>query len=303
VKDYQDQKAVDSADSPVIAYAGPLAVLVDRFSASASEIVAGALQNYGRAIIIGDSSTHGKGTVQQIIEMRDFVAQVSRGDVKTGATKLTIQKFYLPDGSSTQLKGVVPDIVLPSIDDYMPHLGESDLPHALVWDKISSSFFDGKPLDNRVLTPLREASQQRLGSLDEFTYLKRNIDWFKTREEQKLISLNLAVREKEKADDDAFRKQMNAERDRLAKNDYAYTEIRLGPPLPPKAEAPKAAEAKDGDNDEDELSTDENDAYAKVDVDLRESLRVIEDAISLSKSPEFAATGHAPLTAQILKKG
>jgi len=143
VKDYESHIDVDSDDDPKLAYDGPLAVLVDRFSASASEIVAGALQNYGRAVVIGDSSTHGKGSVQTIIEMSKFV----RGPVKTGAAKLTIQKFYLPNGSSTQLKGVVPDIVLPSIDDYLP-IGESAMPHALVWDEIPSSFFSGKPLDS-----------------------------------------------------------------------------------------------------------------------------------------------------------
>jgi carboxyl-terminal processing protease len=305
VKDYQNRITVDSDDNPTVAYSGPLAVLVDRFSASASEIVAGALQNYGRAILIGDTSTHGKGSVQQIIEMREFVTQLARSPVKTGATKVTIQKFYLPNGSSTQLKGVVPDIILPSIDDYMPQLGETDLPHALAWDEIPPSYFDGKPLDSKVLAPLREASRQRQGSLEEFSYLRKNIDWFKSRQEQKLISLNLNLREKQKTDDDAFRKEMMAEHDRLAKNDFAFKEIRLGPPLPPKIKAPGKADAKDPDaaDDEDELSTDENDSYVKVDIDLREALRVIGDALALSKNPEFLASGHAPLTAQVSKKG
>lgn len=304
VKDYQNRIAVDSDDNPAITYAGPLAVLVDRFSASASEIVAGALQNYGRAIVIGDSSTHGKGSVQELREMREIVPQFARSPVKTGAAKLTIQKFYLPNGSSTQLKGVVPDIVLPSIDDYMPQLGESELPHALVWDEIPSSFFDGKPLDAKVLTPLREASRQRQSSLEEFAYLKKNIDWFKVRQEQKLISLNLDLREKQKAEDDAFRKEMKTEHDRLAKSDYAYQEVRLGPPPPPKVKAPKK-DAPNGDagSDDDELSTDDDDSYVKVDIDLREALRVIDDALVLGKSPDFLASGHAPLTVQALKKG
>ncbi len=306
VKDYQNRIAVDSDDNPAVTYTGPLAVLVDRFSASASEIVAGALQNYGRGIIIGDSSTHGKGSVQELREMRELIPQFARSPVKTGAAKLTIQKFYLPNGSSTQLKGVVPDIVLPSIDDYMPQLGESELPHALVWDEIPSSFFDGKPLDAKVLTPLREASRQRQSSLEEFTYLKKNIDWFKARQDQKLVSLNLDFRQKQKVADDAFRKELKTEHDRLAKGDYTFKEVRLGPPLPPKVKAPKKPDAADGDadGDDDTLSTDvDNDSYAKVDIDLREALRVIGDALTLSKSPEFLASGHAPLTVQVLKKG
>ncbi|HWA08283.1 MAG TPA: carboxy terminal-processing peptidase [Opitutaceae bacterium] len=300
VKDYQNQVSVDSDENPAIAYSGPLAVLVDRFSASASEIVTGALQNYGRAIVIGDSSTHGKGTVQQLIEMREWIAQLGRSPAKTGAAKLTIQKFYLPNGSSTQLKGVVPDIVLPSVDDYMPQLGEKSLDHALVWDEVKPSFFDGKPLEAKVLDPLRAASLQRQGSLEEFSYLQKNIDRFKALQDQKLISLNLDTRRKQQADDAAFRKDMKAEHDRLAKNDFTFREIRLGPPPAPRVKAPK----KDGDDEaDDDDSADENDSYAKVDIDLREALRVIDDAIALSKTPDFAANGHAPLTAMTSKKG
>lgn len=307
VKDSQNHITIDSDDNPSIAYSGPLAVLVDRFSASASEIVAGALQNYGRAIVIGDSSTHGKGSVQELREMREFIQQFARSPVKTGAAKLTIQKFYLPNGSSTQLKGVVPDIVLPSIDDYIPQLGEAKLDHALAWDEIPASTFDGKPLDAKVLTPLRDASHQRQASLEEFSYLKKNIDWFKTRQEQNLVSLNLDVRRKQKAEDDAFRKEMKTERDRLNKNDYAYQEVRLGPPPPPRVKATKKADDQnpDVDADDDELSTDDNEDYVKGDIDLREALRVINDAVTLGKNPEFVANGQAPLTAQVSasKKG
>ncbi|MGH7958784.1 MAG: S41 family peptidase, partial [Opitutaceae bacterium] len=117
VKNFTGEIHIDSDRDPKIAYAGPLAVLVDRFSASASEIVAGALQNYGRAIVVGDSSTHGKGTVQQVVEMKQLNRALATSPQKTGAAKFTIQKYYLPSGASTQLKGVVPDIVLPSIED------------------------------------------------------------------------------------------------------------------------------------------------------------------------------------------
>lgn len=305
VKDYQNHITVDSDDNPAVAYSGPLAVLVDRFSASASEIVAGALQNYGRAIVIGDSSTHGKGSVQELREMRELIPQFARSPVKTGAAKLTIQKFYLPNGSSTQLKGVVPDIVLPSIDDYIPQLGEAKLDHALAWDEIPSSFFDGKPLDAKVLSPLRDASHQRQASLEEFSYLKKNIDWFKTRQEQNLVSLNLDVRRKQKDEDDSFRKEMKTERDRLNKNDYTYQEVRLGPPPPPRVKATKKADDQSPalDADDDELSTDENEDYVKGDIDLRETLRVLTDAVSLAKNPDFLASGQAPLTVQASKKG
>lgn len=298
VKNYSGEIHVDSDRDPRIVYGGPLAVLVDRFSASASEIVTGALQNYGRAIVVGDSSTHGKGSVQQVVEMKQLSRQLALSPQKTGAVKFTIQKYYLPSGASTQRKGVVPDIVLPSIEDYLP-IGEADLPRALVWDRIPTSFFDGEPLDAKVLTPLRQASLERQSSLDEFSYLRRNVEWFKTRQEQKLISVNLEERQRQKAADDAFRKEMKAEKERLAKNEYPHTPLYLGPPPAPRIRAPK----KDTD-DEDDLAEvfDENETIAKADVHLREALRVVSDAIALGRNKELWASTRPPLTAASVSK-
>ena len=294
VRSYFGDVKVDSDDDSALAYSGPLAVLVNRFSASASEIVAGALQNYGRAVIIGDTSTHGKGTVQTIIEMKNVVQQLASTPIKTGATKLTIQKFYLPDGSSTQLKGVVPDLILPSIDEYLP-VGESALPHALAWDKIDSTHFDGHPLAATVLAPLRVASDARLGQLDEFAYLKQNISWFKAKQDQKSLSLNLADREKQKADDAAFKKAMDIRLKVLEKNSYPFTEVMLAPPPPPRIKSTKPSD--DPDADPMELSTDENERYSKMDIPLREALRVVQDTLTLKPEPPqwlIAATPAAP---------
>lgn len=303
VKNYQGEIQVDDDTDTQIAYEGPLAVLVDRFSASASEIVTGALQNYGRAIVIGDSSTHGKGSVQQVVEMRQVSNALRNAldpktgaPVKTGAAKFTIQKYYLPSGESTQKKGVVPDIVLPSIDDYISGIGEASLPHVLAWDKIPTSFFDGAPLDPKVLTPLRQASLDRQNKLEEFTYLRKNVDWFKTRQEQKQISLNLEDRKQQKASDDAFRKAMRAERERVAQSDYPFNEVRLSPAPPPRIKAPKKDEDKTDDDDL-ELSTDENESYPKADVHLRESLRVVNDAITLGQNRAAWVSARPPLTA------
>jgi carboxyl-terminal processing protease len=299
VKSYDGEIQVDSDKAENLSYDGPMAVLVDRFSASASEIVAGALKDYGRAVVIGDTSTHGKGTVQATFEMKKISRELARSPAKTGAAKITIQKFYLPDGSSTQLKGVVSDIVLPSIDEYLP-IGESDLPHALVWDKIQTSTFDGAPIDSKVLDRLRADSAARQTSLEEFGYIRKYVDWFKERQAEKLTSLNLVERRKQKVADDAFRKEIKAERSLLAKADYPFQEFRLGPPLPPKVVAPKKADAKDGDDDEDsdlaDDADDNGDTYGKVDVGLRESLRVVDDAIELGHNHEYWASNHAPLT-------
>jgi carboxyl-terminal processing protease len=292
VKDYSGAIQVDSDNAETLAYAGPLAVLVDRFSASASEIVAGALQNYGRAVVIGDSSTHGKGTVQTVMEMKNISRLLASSPAKTGAAKITIQKFYLPGGASTQLKGVVPDIILPSIDEYL-EIGEASLPHALVWDQIPTSFYDGAALDSKILTPLRKASVERQSQFEEVAYLKKNIEWFKGRQEQKLISLNLEERQQQKISDTAFRKEMNSERERLAKNDFTFKEYRLGPPPAPRIKAPK----KDTDDPDDiDPSSDENESYGKVDIHLRETFRVIVDAINLGKNHEFSASNRPPLT-------
>ena len=118
---------------------------------------------------------------------------------------------------------------------------------------------------------------------------------------------DLDVRRQQKSEDDAFRKEMKTERDRLNKNDYSYQEVRLGPPPPPRVKATKKADDQnpDVDADDDELSTDENEDYVKGDIDLREALRVINDAVTLGKNPEFVANGQAPLTAQVSasKKG
>ncbi|MBI5691187.1 MAG: carboxy terminal-processing peptidase [Verrucomicrobia bacterium] len=279
VKHYNGEIHVDSDRDPKISYAGPLAVLVDRFSASASEIVAGALQNYGRAIVVGDSSTHGKGTVQQVIEMKNVSRALALAQ-KTGAAKLTIQKYYLPSGASTQLKGVVPDIVLPSIEDFLP-IGEGDLPRALVWDQIPTSFFDGEPLDSRILNPLRQASLERQANLEEFAYLRKIVDRFKTRQEQKLISVNLEERRQQKADEDAFRRETKAEKEQIAKSDFSFKPYYLGPPPVPKIRAPK----KDADED-DELAEveEENETYVKADIHLRETLRVVRDAVIMGRN-------------------
>src|SRR6185503_11415976 len=114
VRDWDGEKKQHNDPEPAVLYDGPLVVMTSRFSASASEILAGALQDYGRAVIVGDSSTHGKGTVQTLLK----VGQLLRTQSELGSLKITIRKFYRASGSSTQLKGVVPDIILPSVNNY-----------------------------------------------------------------------------------------------------------------------------------------------------------------------------------------
>lgn len=289
-RDFQGQVSVDSDSDSAIAYDGPLAVLTSRFSASASEIFAGALQNYGRAVIIGDSSTHGKGTVQAVLEMKNFLPRLSQDIGNTGAAKLTVRKFYLPNGASTQKKGVTPDIALPSIDDFLP-IGEATLPRALVWDEIRPTTFTGKTLEQTVVQPLLEASRSRQDSLDEFSYLKKNIDWFREKQEQKTVSLNLDQRLATKQADEEFKKAMKAEAERLAQGNYASREIKLDSVV--KAEA--AGQAPAPSLDEGDTDAEDNDARAKFDVHLRETLRVVKDALRLEGGALISAETQAPV--------
>src|SRR5205814_3762614 len=120
VKDAEGNIITDEDTDPSVLYDGPLVVLTSRFSASASEILAGALQDYGRALIVGDTSTHGKGTVQSLLQLANYMRRTGAAATNDpGAVKITIRKFYRASGSSTQLKGVVPDMVLPSVNDQL----------------------------------------------------------------------------------------------------------------------------------------------------------------------------------------
>jgi carboxyl-terminal processing protease len=291
IKNYAGEVKIDEDTNPAVAYSGPLVVLTDRFSASASEIVAGALQNYGRAVVVGASSTHGKGTVQTVIEMDRVIPARARQGAITGATKVTVQKFYLPNGASTQLKGVVPDLVIPSVEEYLP-IGEQDLPHALPWDDISTSFFDATPIPPVDLAGLRDRSTERMKTLPEFALLQRSIDRFKERQAEKSVSLNLETRRAGKTADKTFAEETKAARKALeASSAYTFTEVLLAPPPPPRIKAEKkddeSAEIDDMDSEEEE---DSQARYAKLDVDLRESLRVLHDLASI-RPPIAVAAG------------
>ena len=291
VKDSIGRVEVRSDENSRTVWDGPLAVLTSRYSASASEIVAGALQNYGRALVVGANSTHGKGTVQTVMPILDdsrfrrFVANPPR----SGATKITIQKFYLPNGASTQNRGVVSDVTLPSIEEFLP-IGESDLPHALAWDTIRTTRFEGASLDARFVDQLRARSKARQASLEEFGFLRNNIDRFKKYEERKTVSLSIDARRAQKTDDDAFRDAAKKQRAELAKLNFASTDVNLDnvEPTPEPATPPATGDDKDKDDEVDDPKT-------KIDIHLRESLRVLSDAIDLWPQPQLWAQTNQPV--------
>lgn len=288
VRDSNGQIYVKPDLDPKVVYDGPLMVLTSHFSASASEIVAGALQNYGRALITGGSSTHGKGTVQAVLEMKSFIPRRTFDKAqKTGAAKLTVQKFYLPNGFSTQNKGVLSDVALPSIDDLFP-LGESDLPNAMVWDTIRPARFTGFSIHPELLTDLRERSLDRQNTLEEFQFLNRRIDWFKVKQEQKAISLNFEERRTQKVIDEAFTEEMDREQTVLADLNFDSTEHLLDSVLKNRVpEEEEEVEDPGEDTDEEvellEEATDKN--PPRFDIHLRESLRILADALEYSPNP------------------
>jgi carboxyl-terminal processing protease len=134
VRDGRGRSEVLDDDTPGLDFDAPVIVLVDRFSASASEILAGAMQDYGRAIIVGTGATHGKGTVQTLADLD----RITGGGIELGVLKLTIQQFFRVSGSSTQREGVTPDIMLPDPAGYIES-GERELPHAIAWSKVAPS--------------------------------------------------------------------------------------------------------------------------------------------------------------------
>ena len=176
----------------MIAYGGPLLVLTNRLSASASEIFAAAIQDYGRGVIVGDSSTFGKGTVQTMLEIGRVMPFLGSSGTEAGALKLTIQKFYRIAGGSTQLKGVEPDVVVPSIYDH-PEIGESALKGPLPYDTVPPRAFD--KWDKSLFTKdLRERSALRLAVEPEFSYINDDLKRAKIRLAENRISLNIDQR-------------------------------------------------------------------------------------------------------------
>ena len=193
VKNADGSIDVGTDPDPETVYEGPLAVMVDRFSASASEIFTGAIQDYKRGLIIGEQ-TFGKGTVQNLIALDRFIQD---SDVKLGQLKLTLAKYYRINGSSTQHLGVSPDIAFPSpftAEEY----GESAQPNALPWDQIKSSVYQPlNQVDDKLLARLNISYSQRLKENKELQELIEGIDYIKENKGRDKLSLNEEVRKAE----------------------------------------------------------------------------------------------------------
>jgi carboxyl-terminal processing protease len=182
---------------------GALVIMINEFSASASEIMAAAMQDYGRAVIVGSSSSHGKGTVQRFLNLNQTIRNKNIPDL--GSIKLTIQKFYRINGDATQLKGVSSDILLP--DNYMYiKTGEKEQDYPMAWDQIESASYDSKSY--QVKKSVFETSNARVQSNETFKLIEENARrWEKQRESRKYplsIAKYALQEEKQKAEGEKF---------------------------------------------------------------------------------------------------
>ena len=187
IKSAGRQKEVLYDRDKKIEWDGPLVIMVNSFSASASEILAAAIQDYKRGIIIGSKQTYGKGTVQNVYDLNTFVRNSAVGDL--GAIKTTTQKFYRINGGSTQLEGVQSDIVMPDRYAYLK-MGERDIDNAMPWDKIDQadySVWNNNANFNQAIAN----SKNRISKNPQFQLIEENAKWIDSRSEENVYSLNI----------------------------------------------------------------------------------------------------------------
>src|SRR5213596_1808427 len=307
-KDYNGSIRISSDPDSGIAYSGPLVVVTSRQSASASEIFAAALQDYGRAVVVGDKNTFGKGTVQTILPIGRFASLLGSHSEEDGALKLTIQKFYRVAGGSTQLHGVASDIVLPSLSD-LPEFGEGALKNCLPYDEVSKAkYTKWSDTHSLFVDQLKRRSEERVKNDPEFHYVMEDIGRLRHKLDDNRISLNEDVRKSE-TQDDKLRKEMRS-KERLARNEeepriYRLTLDTVDKPnlqlimypgklaetkksgVPPKA-VPEAASDADSDLVAGIGGGDDTKELA-IDPERDETLNILTDLVDLSRGPKTAS--------------
>jgi carboxyl-terminal processing protease len=277
---------VGTDDDGKVLYDGPLVLLTSRFSASATEIMVGALQDYGRGVVVGDSSTFGKGTVQSIVGLAPIMDRAGLGHAyDPGALKITISKFYRPSGSSTQLRGVASDIILPSTTDFAD-VSEGKLKDPLPWDTVPAKPYDRLNRVQPYLGALRDSSVHRVKADPGFAYQAGDVDRLGKSLSAKSVSLNEAERRKELAAEKARRTQHDSDlRARAAARPVAYAITLenvdvpgLPAPVVVKVPPPASASTKKAHGSSSEESSDD-------DVILDEGQRILSDYVGLLEAP------------------
>jgi carboxyl-terminal processing protease len=236
---------------------------------------------------MGDKATHGKGTVQSMIEMNAPNLYALKSD-KRSAAKITIQKYYLPSGTSTQNVGVIADVPMPSINEFLP-IGEADLPHAMKWDEIPGVNYR-RPAEEFRIRPeeskqLLETSLKRQREKEEFAYLRKNVDWYKGKRDQKEFSLNLAKRLEQKTKDEDFTKELNEEMTELAAKTFPARQVRLDVV---RSQDRRSREVR-GEKVEEEGVAEKMEPPTNLDIRLHESLRIVSDWILLREEASKVA--------------
>ena len=293
-KDTHGNIRVSSDRDRSIAYEGPMVVMTSRLSASASEIFAAAMQDYRRAVIVGDRNTFGKGTVQTMLEIGRFMPMLGGRGSKAGALKLTIQKFYRVAGGSTQLHGVMSDIVLPSLTD-QKDIGESSLDNPLAYDEVPGLSIR-QTTDSLFIGELRRRSQIRVAGSREFGYVREDIKLLQDKIEATIVSLNEDRRRKELKTDKERKERRLAERKARKKptekvylitlDDVESTDLQPIANSASGVSAPSRAADPGGDEDDDE---DEEDLF---DAEREEALNILSDLVELSLVPKTAQVGN-----------
>jgi carboxyl-terminal processing protease len=203
VKDPQGQVQQHNDERRGLSWDKPLVVLTSKFSASASEILAGAVQDYGRGLVIGDTTTHGKGTVQSLLDLNQLVFRGQDAPQYFGALKITMQQFYRPSGDSTQKRGVLSDIILPSVTDKMD-VSETDLDYPVEFDRVSAAPFKTMGMVTpEIVTDLAGRSRERIEKSPEFGKEIRKIAKYVEFKDAKSVELNEEKFRKQREEFDA----------------------------------------------------------------------------------------------------
>jgi len=229
VKDADGQvQHYDDLDAGAL-WQGPLVVMISKFSASASEIFAGAIQDYRRGVIVGDHATHGKGTVQTLLDVGRQLFRLPKTP-PLGALKITMQQFYRPNGDSTQNRGVLADIELPSITTHLD-VGESDLDYAVAFDQVQPVPYQVvNKVDPVMIAELTKSSSQRLAASEDFQKVQKRVEKYLAQKQRKRISLNeekfLAERADLEDEEERIRKELNDDDpdDTVVDRDYYFNE-------------------------------------------------------------------------------
>lgn len=193
-----------SDNDPKVQWDGPLVVLVNNFSASASEIFAAAIQDYNRGVVMGSKHTYGKGTVQNVIDLNQFVRSSTFGDL--GALKTTTQKFYRINGGSTQREGVMSDVVMADRYSYLD-MGERDIDNAMPWDKINPATYN---IFKNDFDPIIARSKKRMENSPQFRLMDENAKWVSEQKDDYTFDLNIEKFKADLAKNEAITKKFNA---------------------------------------------------------------------------------------------